>query len=42
MVFPVPGGPYNNTPFCGPRSFSYVRRAQVSAEEESPVHTKLA
>jgi hypothetical protein len=22
MVFPVPGGPYNNTPFCGPRSFS--------------------
>jgi len=32
MVFPVPGGPYNNTPFC----------AQISAEEESPVHTKLA
>jgi hypothetical protein len=22
MVFPVPGGPYNNTPFYGPRSFS--------------------
>ena len=21
MVFPVPGGPYNRTPFCGPRSF---------------------
>jgi hypothetical protein len=21
IVFPVPGGPYNKTPFCGPRSF---------------------
>jgi len=21
MLFPVLGGPYNNTPFCGPRSF---------------------
>jgi hypothetical protein len=41
MVFPVPGGPYNNTPFCGPK-VSRVRRAQVSAEEEPPVHTKLS
>jgi len=28
MVFPVPGGPYNNTPFRGPR-VSRVRRAQI-------------
>lgn len=27
MVFPVPGGPYNKTPFWGPRSFPWEKRS---------------
>jgi hypothetical protein len=37
----VPGGPYNNTPFCGPRSFP-CEKSSGFCKEESPVHTKLA
>jgi hypothetical protein len=27
MVFPVPGGPYNRTPFWGPRSLPYENKS---------------